>query len=158
MGILNDEFLLFLKCAGENNLRYMLIGGYAVNYYGYVRNTDDMDVWLAPTNENRQSFINTLLCMKYSENEVAPLYQEDFTAPFVGNVGGTENRIDFLTVVHYAISYDEAEKGKNTFEIIPNVFMHLVPYDFLKNIKLRSARPKDLWDVARLEELRNKTK
>jgi len=32
----------------------MLIGGYAVNYYGYNRNTDDMDVWLAPTNENKR--------------------------------------------------------------------------------------------------------
>ena len=27
---------------------------------------------------------------------------------------------------------------------------------FLKDIKLRSQRPKDLWDIARLEELRNK--
>jgi hypothetical protein len=34
MDILNEEFLLFLKCAGQNKLRYMLIGGYAVNYYG----------------------------------------------------------------------------------------------------------------------------
>ena len=51
MDILNDEFLLFLKCAQQSELRYLLIGGYAVNYYGYSRNTDDMDVWLAPTNE-----------------------------------------------------------------------------------------------------------
>ncbi len=157
MDILNDEFLLFLKCAAGNNLRYMLIGGYAVNYYGYARNTSDMDVWIAPTNENRQSFINTLLCMQYSENEVAPIYQEDFTVPFVGNIGGSESRIDILTVVHHDISYEEAEKSKSTFEITPGIFMHLVPYDFLKNIKLRAGRPKDLWDIARLEELRNKT-
>lgn len=72
----------------------MLTGGFAVNYYGYNRNTDDMDVWLAPTNENRQLFINTLLCMNYSESEVAALYNEDFTGYFVGNLGSGGARID----------------------------------------------------------------
>ena len=133
----------------------MLIGGYAVNYYGYNRNTDDMDVWLAPTNENKQAFITTLLCMNYPENEVSLLYKEDFTRHFVGNIGSGEGRIDVLTVVHPAISYDEAEKNKSFFEIQPGIVMQFVPYDYLKDIKLRSARPKDLWDIARLEELRN---
>ena len=156
MDVLHAEFLLFLNCAHKNNLRYLLIGGFAVNYYGYNRNTDDMDVWLAPTNENRQAFINTLLCMNYSENEVAPLYNEDFTNYFVGNLGSDGARIDVLTIVHHAISFDEAEKNKQVFEITDAVFMNIVSYDFLKDIKLRSTRSKDLYDIARLEEIRNK--
>jgi len=32
MDVLHDEFLLFLNCAHKNNLRYLLIGGFAVNY------------------------------------------------------------------------------------------------------------------------------
>lgn len=133
----------------------MLIGGYAVNYYGYNRNTEDMDVWIAPTNENKLLFINTLLCMKYSEREVAPLYQEDFTLPFIGSFGSEGNDIDVLTVVHHSISYFEAEENKNIFEILPGLFMNLVPYDFLKEMKLRSHRDKDLWDISQLEKLRN---
>jgi len=156
MDVLHDEFLLFLNCAHKNNLRYLLIGGFAVNYYGYNRNTDDMDVWLAPTNENRQAFINTLLCMNYSETEVAPLHNEDFTSYFVGNLGSGGARIDVLTIVHHAISFDEAEKNKQVFEITDGVFMNIVSYDFLKDIKLRSSRSKDLFDIARLEEIRNK--
>jgi hypothetical protein len=156
MDVLNNEFLLFLSCAQKNNLRYMLIGGYAVNYYGYNRNTDDLDVWLAPTNKNKQAFINTLLCMNYSENEVSPLHKEDFTQHFVANIGSAEGRIDVLTVVHHAISYDKAEKGRSIFEIQPGILMPFVPYEILKDIKLRSTRSKDLWDIARLEELRNK--
>jgi hypothetical protein len=155
MDILNEEFLLFLKCARQNNLRYMLIGGYAVNYYGYSRNTNDMDAWIAPTNENKLAFINTLLCMNYSKGEVEHLLKEDFTKPFVSNIISADSRIDILTVVHKSLSYDEAEKNKNTFEVIEGVFMELVPYDFLKDMKLRSGREKDLWDIARLEELRN---
>ena len=90
----------------------MLIGGYAVNYYGYNRNKIDMDVWIAPTKENKLLFINTLLCMKYSEREVDLLYQEDFTQPFVGSFGSEGSNIDVLTIVHISISYIEAEKNK----------------------------------------------
>lgn len=155
MDILNPEFLLFLKCAQKNNLRYMLIGGYAVNYYGYNRNTDDMDIWLAPTNENKKAFIETLLCMKYSQEEVGPLNKEDFIGGFMGVISGGESPIDVITVVHRAISFDEAEKEQSIFEIEPGFFMKIVPYDFLKDMKLRSQREKDTWDIARLEELRN---
>lgn len=154
MDILNDEFLLFLQCAQQTGLRYMLIGGYAVNYYGYNRNTDDLDVWIAPTNENKLLFINTLLCMKYSEREVAPLYEEDFSGHFIGSFGSEGNDIDVLTIVHHSISYFEAEKNKNVFEIIPGLFMNLVPYNFLKEMKLFARRDKDLWDISQLEKLR----
>lgn len=67
MDVLNKEFLLFLRCAQQNHLHYLIIGGYAVNYYGYIRNTDDLDIWLAPTNENKESFKKTLRCMGYAE-------------------------------------------------------------------------------------------
>jgi len=93
--------------------------------------------------------------MKYSEREVNPLYQEDFTQPFVGSFGSEGSDIDVLTIVHHSISYIEAEKNKNIFEILPGLFMNLVPYEFLKDMKLRSHRDKDLWDIAQLEKLRN---
>jgi hypothetical protein len=153
MDILNDEFLSFIKCAQVNSLRYLLIGGYAVNYYGYSRNTKDMDVWIAPTNENKAAFINTLLCLKYSDNEVSPLINEDFTKPFMGSIGSSDNTIDILTVVHHSLSFDVAEKNKNSIEITAGYLMHFVPYDFLKDMKLFARRNKDLWDIARLEEI-----
>jgi hypothetical protein len=156
MDILNNEFLLFIKCAQQNNLNYLLIGGFAVNYHGYARNTKDMDVWLKPTNENKKAFIDTLLCMKYSENEVALLYAEDFSKSFVGTIGSADSEIDILTVVHHDILYEEAEKEKDVLEVEKDLFMNFVPYKVLKEMKLRAHRDKDLFDIARLEEIRNK--
>jgi hypothetical protein len=121
MDILNNEFLLFLRCAQQTGLRYLLIGGYAVNYYGYSRNTVDLDIWLAPTNENRGLFVKTLLYMKYTENEVTPLYDEDFTTYFVGTIGSGDAVMDVLTFVHHNISFDEAEKDKSVFEPQPGI-------------------------------------
>lgn len=156
MDILHPEFVLFLKCAQKNDLRYLLIGGYAVNYYGYNRNTHDLDVWIAPTEMNKKAFINTLLCMNYSESEVAPLHSEDFTVPFKADIGAVGADIDILTYVHRSISFDQAEQEKVVFEIEPGLKMNFVSYGFLKETKLRSGRDKDLWDIAKLEEFRGK--
>ena len=134
----------------------MLIGGYAVNYYGYSRNTRDMDIWLQPTNENRQHFIDTLICMQYSEQEVAPLYHEDFTTHFKATIGPFDASIDFLTIIHHAINFDEAYVNKEIFDAGKGVVMQIVPYDFLKESKLRTGREKDYFDIAKLEEIRNK--
>ena len=51
--------------------------------------------------------------------------------------------------------YEEAEKSKNVFEILPGLHMNVVPYDYLKDMKIRAHRDKDLWDIAQLEKLRN---
>lgn len=156
MDIEHPEFLLFLNCAGLNKLRYMCIGGYAVNYYGYHRLTEDMDIWIAPTIENKIAFINTLHCMGYTENETDYIKDEDFTTYFMTTLGIRPYVIDVLTIVHKSILYNEAEKNIVVHITESGTNMNMVPYDFLKDMKLRSSRPKDLWDIAKLEELRNK--
>lgn len=115
-----------------------------------------MDVWIAPTNENKKLFIQTLLCMKYSENEVSVLRNEDFTIPFIGNFGSEGNDIDVLTVVHHSLSFDAAYLNKELFQITPDIAMNVIPYNFLKEMKLLARRPKDIWDITQLEKLRKK--
>jgi hypothetical protein len=38
---LPPDFSAFLKLLNEQEVRYLLIGGYAVGYHGYVRGTAD---------------------------------------------------------------------------------------------------------------------
>ena len=42
------DFREFLKLLNEAEVKYLLIGGYAVGYHGYPRTTADLDVWLSP--------------------------------------------------------------------------------------------------------------
>ncbi len=156
MDIENEEFLLFLKCAQNNNLRYLLIGGYAVNYFGFHRHTDDMDIWIAPTNENKTAFLKTLKCMQYADDEIKQIENEDFTTYFVCSLGIRPDVIDVITIINKNISFDEAEKGVLKHSINDDLKINLIPYEFLKEVKLRSSRQKDLYDIARLEELRTK--
>lgn len=155
MDIEHPEFLLFLKCAARQNLRYMCIGGYAVNYYGFHRMTEDMDIWIAPTNENKTCFLNTLHCMGYTESETDYIKDEDFSTYFICSLGARPHVIDILTIINKNISFDEAEKRIVMHKISPEYDIRMVPYEFLKDMKLLSGRDKDLCDIARLEELRN---
>src|SRR4051794_29205388 len=41
------DFKEFLKFLNSARVRYLVLGGYAVSYYGYQRTTDDLDVWIA---------------------------------------------------------------------------------------------------------------
>lgn len=158
MDIENEEFLLFLRCAKQNNLRYMCIGGYAVNYYGYHRKTDDLDIWIAPTNQNKEKFLDTLRCMNYGEKEIDQIKGEDFTTYFMCTIGSRPYVIDVLTILHAQLNFDDAESNSVTHVIGNAIEIKMVPYDFLVELKLRSTRPKDLWDVARLDELRKSKK
>ena len=156
MDIENKEFILFLKCAQDNNLRYLCIGGYAVNYHGYHRATDDMDIWIAPTNENKTIYLNTLKCIGYSDQEIDAIKDEDFTTYFMCSLGSRPDIIDVLTIVHKNISFEDAEINMILHTVGENIMIKMVSYDFLKDIKLRSSRAKDLYDISSLESLRNK--
>lgn len=131
MDIENEEFLLFLKCAQQNKLRYLCIGGYAVNYYGFHRMTEDLDIWIAPTNENKESFLSTLRCMRYVEDEINLIKNEDFTTYFVCRLGTRPHVIDVLTIVHSQLNFDEAEKNIVIHKVENNIELRIVPYDFL---------------------------
>jgi hypothetical protein len=41
-----------LACLNRAGVKYLLVGGYAVNHYGYHRFTEDIDFWIAVSDEN----------------------------------------------------------------------------------------------------------
>lgn len=43
---LPQDFKDFLKLLKSHEVRYLVIGGYAVIYHGYPRATGDMDIWV----------------------------------------------------------------------------------------------------------------
>ncbi len=52
--ILNDDFRDSLAALNDNNVRYVLVGGFPVILHGYSRTTGDMDIWVERTVENYQ--------------------------------------------------------------------------------------------------------
>lgn len=58
--ILNPDYREFFQLLNENDVRYLIIGGYAVAYHGYPRYTKDIDVWIWVNPENAAKMVKTL--------------------------------------------------------------------------------------------------
>jgi hypothetical protein len=154
---IEDEFFVaFLTAMQKYHARYMLIGGIAVNFHGVNRNTQDMDIWLAPTNDNRDIFYNVLLDLKYTDEEISDLKKEDFTTFFKCSIGEMPYTIDCLTIVHPNINFDEAEKSMIKYDIGNQLILNVVDYDFLRRMKILTHREKDWYDVSRLDEIKKR--
>ena len=50
--IFNDDFKDFLIALNDQQVRYILVGGFSVILHGYSRTTGDMDIWVDRTAEN----------------------------------------------------------------------------------------------------------
>lgn len=59
--ILNEDFKDFIKAFDENDVEYILVGGYAVIMHGYNRTTGDMDIWVNRTKENYQKVVTAFM-------------------------------------------------------------------------------------------------
>ena len=57
---LPPDFKDFLRLLNLKQVEYLLIGGYAVSYYGYPRATGDMDVWIAINPQNAAKVVEVL--------------------------------------------------------------------------------------------------
>ena len=50
--IFNNDFQDFISALNNNNVEYLLVGGYSVILHGHSRTTGDMDIWVNRTSEN----------------------------------------------------------------------------------------------------------
>ena len=60
---LNENFVDFIKLLNEYNVKYVLIGGWAVVIHGYTRNTGDMDFFVDTSEENAEKIISVIKFM-----------------------------------------------------------------------------------------------
>lgn len=44
--MINKDFKEFIELLNKNNVKYLVVGGYALAFHGYPRYTKDLDIWL----------------------------------------------------------------------------------------------------------------
>lgn len=50
--ILGPDFREFVEFCEQNDVRYLIVGGFAAGVHGHVRYTKDLDIWIEPTVDN----------------------------------------------------------------------------------------------------------
>ena len=44
--VIDKNFKEFIKLLNKNEVRYLIVGGYAVALHGHPRYTKDLDIWI----------------------------------------------------------------------------------------------------------------
>ena len=155
MNILIDEHKILLEKLLDNKVNFILVGGLAVVYYGYKRTTGDMDIWLQPSDENKQKLISTLKADGIFEDDIKYLESLDFKNPLAFHIGQEPFKIDFLTNIS-GVNYDEANSLKNYFQS-GDYNIPIIHLNHLIASKISTGRTKDKADVEELQKIsRNK--
>ena len=116
MKILDQLFIEVIETLIKCEVEFLLIGGYAVNYYGYGRYTGDIDFWLRPTQRNKKKFLNAMTVLKRHADDIKEIEKFDFSKARVISIGEPPLRIDFLTSVNL-VDFSQAWE-KRTFLLI----------------------------------------
>jgi predicted nucleotidyltransferase len=143
---LPPDFKEFLRLLNAHAVEYMLIGGYAVNYYGYPRATADMDIWVAihPANADR-----IVAALKEFGFDLPELSHELFLQQWqIIRLGVPPVRIEIATTIS-GVDFTECY-SKRVQDTIDGVSVNLIDLHHLKLNKKASGRHQDLADLENL--------
>ena len=144
--VLPPDFKEFLKLLKEHDVRYLLIGGYAVGYHGYARATEDMDIWIAIHPENAQKLVSAMKAFGLEDPNLTPkLFLQK---PKIIRLGFPPLRLEITTSIS-GVEFDECYQAR-IVDNFDGVEVSVIDLKNLKKNKKASGRTKDIAD---LEEL-----
>ena len=145
---LPEDFKDFLRLLNENEVRYLLIGGYAVGYYGYPRATHDMDVWIAIDPVNAEKMVDVMVEFGFEEGA---LTSELFLrTDGVVRLGVPPMRVEILMSAS-GVEFEDCYK-RGIDDDIDGVAVKVIHLGDLRTNKAAAGRHKDLDDVNNLPE------
>lgn len=157
-----QRILEVCKALNDYSVQYLIIGGTAVGFHGYYRDTTDntgqplskhdFDFWFNPTLEN---YYNILVAVKSLgkdvsrlENEIAPNPRKSFL-----KFEFDEFKIDFLPEAKGLNNFTESF-SKRRVSAVNNVLISVISFEDLVLTKQTNPRQKDINDVLELMKIR----
>ena len=144
---MNPDFVALLSAFTAGDVRFLVVGAYALGVHGRPRATGDLDVWVEATPENAARVVKAL------GEFGAPLQgvsEADFSRPgCTYQIGIVPIRIDILTELT-GLNFVEAWAGRLRRPFGPIEVDYIGREAFIHN-KKASGRPKDLVDIEGFE-------
>ena len=151
--MLDDELLRFWDALNNNNVKYIMVGGFATRFHGFNRNTDDLDMWLEDTIENRMNFRKSFRELGYGD--FSSLETMQFVPGWTNFSIGVGIDLDIMTEMKglEKITFSECLNMASIADLdgVKVPFLHI--NHLIENKKMVN-RPKDQIDVIELEKIR----
>ena len=149
--MLNPDFRDILFALHAEQVEFLVVGSYAVAVYGSARATEDLDIWVRPSELNSQRVMRALLRFGAP---TSMLSAQDFQADdAVFQMGNPPWRIDVLTSID-GVTFDEAWSERQQWTI-DELEIPVISRRHLIANKRAVGRTKDLADVEALEARRD---
>jgi len=145
--LLPADFKEFLKLLNYRQVDYLLIGGYAVGYYGYPRATADINIWIAVNHANALKVANVIREF-FGSNVEAATTELFLQENKIARMGVPPFRIEILTTIS-GVDFQECY-AERVVDQIDGVEVNLISLKHLKANKKASGRLKDLSDLEHL--------
>jgi hypothetical protein len=144
----NKDFEELFELLNRNNVRYLLVGGYAFAIYAEPRYTKDIDIFYEREPENAKKLLTTLYHFGFGSLEID---EGDFLKEGqVIQLGMPPYRIDLLNYIE-GVSFDGAWENKQNSRYGDQIINVIGKQDLIKN-KITAGRKQDLLDVENLKK------
>jgi predicted nucleotidyltransferase len=143
---LDPNFKELLNALNSAKVKFLVVGGYAVNFHGYHRNTADIDIWIAVDPHNAKRVSEALQRFGFPAKSVPP---EEFQQR--GNIsrfGRPPLRVDILTDPS-DLDFEECYKRRKV-ATLEGVKVPFISLEDLKRNKKAAGRTKDRADLENL--------
>jgi hypothetical protein len=143
---LTPEFREFLECLNRAEVEYLLVGGFAVNYYGYHRFTEDIDFWIAASDPNYARLLAAI--REFFGEDLAGLDRDFLKQNESLYLGRIPNKIEVFQKAS-GLEFSQAY-ARRIETLIEGLAVKIIALDDLKENKRASGRHKDLADLDNL--------
>ncbi len=150
----NKHFREFLEFLEKRDVKYLLVGGYAVGIHGFPRYTGDLDVFIAIGMDNAEKMVNVFVDFGFGD---LGLKRESFLQPEkIIEVGREPMKIQVLTGID-GVTFDQCYASRTHFQE-GALRIPVIGYDELIQNKLATPRGKDKIDVEELRKVKQSAK
>jgi predicted nucleotidyltransferase len=149
----NSDFSDLLRLFNANQVKYLVIGGYALIQYAEPRYTKDLDLWINADASNAQAVYRAL---REFGAPLADLTEADFTQEgYFYQMGVPPVRVDILMGIPGVVF---AEAWPRRMEVdFDGLLVSFISRQDLIAAKRAAGRPQDLLDVEQLTRSEGKS-
>ena len=151
MDLFAAETSALIGCLHRAGANYMLVGGLAVNLYGYNRTTGDLDLWIQPTAANYLLTLDALEQFGYELEHMRDRAAIVATEGVTLRLTDDEFVVDIMSHIS-GVRYEEAVRNRRLFDLDGLVVYVIHRNDLVVN-KMMSGRLKDQDDVYSLQRV-----
>ena len=145
--MLSKDFKEFIELLNEHNVRYLVVGGYAVAFHGHPRYTKDIDIWIELSLQNAENILEALKEFGFGSLDLS---LDDFLeGDQIIQLGYPPNRIYILTALT-GLKFEDCYNARIEFDVV-GLHIHFIDLENLKKNKLATGRLQDLADAENLQ-------